>query len=92
MDTWRVMLKMRRNGWEFNRLEETERHYMLQKDGNQIPVPKQQRLGKWAVAEILRKAGLLLIPLILAGLSTLPRPGERADLPRSPASSVGSLR
>jgi hypothetical protein len=87
MKTFLILLRLRRAGYEFNRDLETERNYVLTKGFDNISVPKRPELDKFVAAEILRHAGLLLMILMLAGLSSLAEPAESADPRSSPAST-----
>lgn len=91
--TIRVLLMLRRAGFEFDYAAQTDRHYMLTRGALTIPVPRVEILDGLMAADILKKAGLLLtFVFTLAGLSSaLPR-AERGDLRESRAPIVRSLR
>ena len=87
MQTWRVLLKLRRNGFQFNVARQTERNYVLERDDLRVNVPRFSTLDKWTAAEIFRKAGLLLATIILAGMSSVLRPEESVALRDFPSST-----
>ncbi len=91
MKTFLVLLKLRRAGYRFNREAETDRNYVLTNGTHNISVPKRETLNRFTAAEILRQAGLLLIVVMMAGLSSLAQPGESAD-PRFSRASISHWR
>lgn len=87
MQTIRLMLLLRRNGFRFIPRLTTPRHYIMQRGNVTIPIPRDEAIDKFTAADILRKAGLLAVTLMLAVLLSVAQPGESSGPEYSPSST-----
>ncbi|MEK6374690.1 MAG: type II toxin-antitoxin system HicA family toxin [Acidobacteriota bacterium] len=64
MKTMRLLLYLRRNGFQFTR--RAPEHFVLRNGDTIVVVPRQSELRPDTVADICRKAGLAVLSFVLS--------------------------